>query len=386
MQTLNGEASGLVPEVLHVLYFAAGSGFAAFRNAYLEEIGLSGVEIGAVGFLVPVVGIVAQPVWGLVSDWGNLEKEVLLVGVVVTGLTASVYPAVARTGLVVLAGASAVISAFRAPVRPVANALVLSTGLDYGTVRAFGSLAFGGAVLALGVLVSRVGTEVVFYVYAGGMALVALLLTRVPVAASPPATGIGREVRRLVRNRAFLALLCTAFLVGTLLSTAGSYFAIYMRAIGAGDGLTGLALAIKTVAEAAVFLRAYRLDVRYRTLLIAGCLAHVGTFLVYAAVPVTGVVLAVQLLLGLGYATVTLAAVNLAHEVAPVALQSTAQTLLAAVGFGAGAGAGELLAGRLMDLVGVQSMYGYVALLGVVAAGTGLAVSGAARTPGATDA
>jgi hypothetical protein len=84
-----------------------------------------------------VVGIAAQPVWGLVSDWGNLEKEVPLVGVVVTGLTASVYPAVARTGLVVLAGASAVVSAFRAPVRPVANALVRSTGLDYGTVRAF---------------------------------------------------------------------------------------------------------------------------------------------------------------------------------------------------------------------------------------------------------
>ncbi|MUV56977.1 MFS transporter [Halogeometricum sp. CBA1124] len=71
-----------------------------------------------------------------------------------------------------------------------------------------------------------------------------------------------------------------------------------------------------------------------------------------------------QLLLGVGYAAFMLAAVNLAHELAPAAIGSTAQTFLTGFGFAAGTGVGELAAGRLLDVVGVQSMYAYAAAVG----------------------
>ncbi|WP_458210406.1 MFS transporter [Haladaptatus sp. NG-SE-30] len=362
--------------LFYFIYFAAGSGFTAFRNAYFEEIGLSGVEIGTIGFLIPIVAIAAQPIWGLMSDWRNLQKEVLYVGVVVTGATMLVYPIGATAGLIVLAGVSTVFSAFRAPIRPVANSLVLSTGLEYGKVRAFGSIAFGGSIIAVGFLVGQFGTEVVFYLYAGGMVVVALILAQVPITKAPPAKTIGLRATQLFHNRNFTALLVSAFLMGTLLSTAGGYFSIYMRVVGASDSLTGLALALKTVAEALVFFWPLGRKVSYKYLLVGGCLAHVGTFLVYASLPITTVILGVQLLLGLGYAAYYLAAVNLTHAIAPDALKSTAQTFLAAIGFGTGAGMGQLLAGRLMDLVGVQAMYGYMAILGLVAAVVSLTVTG----------
>lgn len=363
-------------QLFYFVYFAAGSGFASFRSAYLREVGFSGSEIGFIGFLIPVCGLVAQPIWGVLSDVWGVEKQLLIASVLVTGGVVLVYPLgiPAGIGLFALASATAVFAAFRAPVRPVANALVLSTGLDYGTVRAFGSIAFGVSILVAGSLVSALGTEIVFYVYAGGMAVVAALLWRVPDSESPPSTSLGVEAAELLRNRQFAALLVAAFLMGAMMSTSGSYFSIFMREVGGGDALTGVALALKTVAEALVFFYATRLSLPYRTLLVVGCLAHAVTFLAYAATGATPVVLAVQLLLGVGYASFYLAAVTVTAEVSPETLQSTAQTFLTAFGLGGGAAAGELLAGSLLDAFGVQSMYGYVSILGVVAAVASLGV------------
>lgn len=68
-----------------------------------------------------------------------------------------------------------------------------------------------------------------------------------------------------------------------------------------------------------------------------------------------------------------LGAVNLAHELAPVSIGSTAQTFLTGFGFAAGSGVGELASGRLLDLVGIQSMYAYVAAVGLlIVAASGL--------------
>lgn len=75
-----------------------------------------------------------------------------------------------------------------------------------------------------------------------------------------------------------------------------------------------------------------------------------------------------QLLLGFGYLAFMLALVNLVHELAPGSMGSTAQTLLTGFEFTAGTGVGELAAGHLLDLVGVQAMYAYAAVVRLVVA------------------
>lgn len=360
----------------YFLLFAAGGGFGVFRNAYLREVGLAGSQIGVIGFLIPVVSLLSQPAWGMVSDRWNVQKGVLLVGVLVAGGSVLAYPLGAKTGFLALAVLTGVFACFRAPIRPVANSLVLTTGLDYGRVRAFGSISFGLAVLGVGVAVAWMGTTVVFAIYAAGMALAALVLFGIPVRESPPAESLGVDALRLVRDRGFAALIGMAFLMGTLLATSGAYFSIYMRVVGAGDAATGLALLLKTLGEVVVFVYAARIALSYRTLLVSGCLIHVGTFLVYAFVPVTSLVLAVQVALGFGFAGLYLSAVNLAHQLAPERIASTAQTLLTGLGFGGGSAGGQLLAGWLMEFVGIRLTYAYIAVLGLVAAVLCLAIDG----------
>ncbi|WP_224270886.1 MFS transporter [Haloprofundus salinisoli] len=356
----------------YFLYFAAWSGFVVFRNAYFEDIGLTGVEMGTVGFLLRTAGILALPAWGLLSDRFSAQKRILLVSVVGAGALGLSYPPVAAV-FPLVAAVTVGFAAFRAPIRPVANAMLLSAGLSYGSVRAYGSIAFGIAAVAAGVASTRLGSVVVFYAFGAGMAVLALVLLRMPVDRRPPTESVGLRAASLVRDRNFATLLVAAFLMGTLFPAGSAYLSVYVRSLGGSDALTGLSVAAKTLGEAVVFLAAAHFTASYRRLLIAGAGCHVVTFAAYASAPVPSLVVALQLLLGVGYAAFMLAAVNLAHELAPVSIGSTAQTFLTGFGFAAGSGVGELASGHLIDLVGVQSMYAYVAAVGlVVIAASGL--------------
>ncbi|SFR64041.1 MFS transporter [Halogeometricum limi] len=355
----------------YFLYFASWSGFVVFRNAHFESVGLSGVEMGTVGFLLRVAGIFALPGWGLLSDRFGARRRILLVGVAMSGVLGLLYPRVA-SAFPLLAAVTVAFAVFRAPIRPVANSMVLSTGLSYGSVRAYGSLAFGVAALGVGLVSSRVGSAVVFYAFAVGMAALAVILFRVPVRSRPPTESVGLRAASLVTNRNFAALLVAAFLMGAILPAGSAYLSVYVRSIGGTDAITGLSVAAKTAGEAVVFLSAVRFATTYRRLLVVGAGCHALTFGFYATSPTPTLVVAMQVLLGVGYAAFMLAAVNLAHELAPASLESTAQTFLTGFGLAAGSALGELASGRLVDLVGVQSMYAYATVVGLAV----VAVSG----------
>lgn len=366
-------------ELFYFLLFASFSGYVMFRNVYLEEIGLSGTQMGLVGLLFPLFGMLAQPVWGIVADWKGASKAILSVSAAVSAVAALIYPLAPRVGatfLAILVG-TAIVATFRAPAVPIANALVLSAGLSYERVRAYGSIAFGVAGLGFGFLIGVTATEAVFYGFTLGMFGLVLLLTRLPVD-QPEALGADLEwaaIRRLL-SRQFLLLLAAAFFVGVVTPAGAAFFSVYVRAIGHADTITGVAWLIKTVAEAVAFVAVARRGVgSYRRLMAVGGVLYAATYGLLAATGFVGVVVAAQVLLGVGYALFNLASVNLAHALSPEALESTAQSLLVVGGMSAGRVVGELLSGVLMDLVGVQAMYAYVGVLGVLVVGFSLAVS-----------
>jgi PPP family 3-phenylpropionic acid transporter len=408
-------------QTLFFVNFVAFSGFAVFRNVYLEEMGMSGSAMGQIGFLMTATGVVAQPVWGLVTDYLHAERPVLVVGAVVSGVGLLAYPVADGLGtpFLLVAVGTAVYSAFRAPIRPVANSLVLQRGYDYGNIRAFGSIAFGIGSLGFGLLVASLGVVSVVYFYALGMVALVVVVWSVPerdrsakdtdVDAADTGTpdgaadadsdtldgdtdvdedidgdgaDIDSAVRALVTNVDFLVVLSVAFLLGLSISGGSAFFSVYMREVGAGiavgtvslspDAVTGGAWALKTVFEAVAFVYAVRLGWSYKTFLVLGGAAVTVPNLVYGLTADPWVVVAVQTVGGLGYGLYYVAAVNLVHVVADDRVASTAQSVLTGVGIGFGGAVGQVVAGELYDLVGIQRMYVAVAVIGFAGAAVGL--------------
>lgn len=374
-------------QLLYFVLFASGNGVAAFRNVFLEDVGLSGSQMGIIGAVLVASGMAAQPIWGVAADRYGRTKAALTIGALGSGIAALLYPAgmYVATPFLLFVVASVVFSSFRSPIHPLANAMVLSAGIDYGRVRAFGSIAFGVGILALGWLIERLGTPLIFYVYVIGMVAFVLTLRGLETPQADITPDIRREGLALVANPSFLLLLAVAVLIGAASAAGGSFFSVYMRAIDAGDTMTGAAWLVRTVAEAVIFVGAAGVGLSHRGQLSIGAAAYTLSFLAYALTGLLPVVFGVQIIHGVAIALFGLASVNLAHRLAPEGLASTSQAVVAAIGLGSGRIVGQLAGGRLVDLVGVQDLYYFVAactlLAGVVSLGFHLSTFGVAPEP-----
>jgi PPP family 3-phenylpropionic acid transporter len=190
---------------------------------------------------------------------------------------------------------------------------------------------------------------------------------------------LGRDAFRLITNRDFVLVFASAFFVGATLLPGNDFFSVYVRAIGGTDATTGIGWFVLTAVEAVAFAYVFRLTTRYKYLLVLGAFLYSVKYTVYYFVSSPFLVVASHLVTGVSFAAFYLAGVNLADEIAPETLSSTAQTLLWSATFGVGAGAGQLLAGVLLDSVGVQSMYGYLAVISAGGASVALFVRSDAR-------
>ncbi|MBX0325656.1 MFS transporter [Halomicroarcula sp. F13] len=353
-------------QAIYFVYFAAFSGFVAYRNVFYQELGMDGVQMGILGSMLVASGVLAQPVWGVVADYTRSPSRVIMLAAALSGVAILTYPlAMGLPGspFLLVAVGTVAYAATRAPIVPISNALVVSRGYNYALTRSFGSLAFGATVLTLSTVLVWTGVSVIVYVYVAGMVVLVALLRGVPEVEETVFEGsIGVQAIGLVRQPRYLLVLLAAFAMGFISFTGSAFFSVYMRAVDLGDGLTGIAWATKTVAEVVVFLLLSRLD-RWHGLAVATAgLTYAGGFATLSTFSSLGPVLVANVGMGLGVAFVYFALVNLAHDCAPDGLDSTAQTLVTSVGIGAGGSIGEVVIGWTVDAVGVQAMYAYLAL------------------------
>lgn len=386
-------------QLLFFLYFIASSGFAVFRNVYLEEIGLSGTQMGQIGFVLMAAGVVAQPAWGLLTDYLRAERTVLAVAGVTSGLTLLSYPvgnALTATFLVVALGTVA-FSILRAPIAPIATGMVLSRGFDYGSVRAYGSLAFALGSLGFGFVVGTLGSGSIIYVYVAGTVLLAAIAWSLPADEDDNADkdeggddsvdepSLLAATKTLVTNPVFLVVMGASFLLRLSAMGGEAFFSVYMRQLGISlavgpwsiqpDGMTGIAWTINSGIEAVAFLYALKTNKSHKWLLVIGGVIVVIPNVIYGVTTQPWVLLAVQSLGGIGFAMSSVAAVEIVDGIAAERVTSTAQTLLTGVGYGLGGAAGQIVAGTLYDAIGIMDMYVGIAILGFVGAAVGLLIS-----------
>lgn len=356
---------------LFFLLYASINGIAGYRNVFFADIGLTESQMGVIGAVLVGAGILAQPFWGVFADTLGRTKLLMAAGAVVSVAGGLLFPIgmVVESPFFLMLLAAVIYSAFRSPIVPLANSMVMSSGIDYGSVRAFGSIAFGIGILAMGPLVNSFGTVTIFAIYAVGMAGFVLSLRGLP---RPPSAELSPDLRTdalgLLTNPRFVLLLGVAFLFGASTSTGNAFFSVYIRAIEASDTMTGVAWFLRTLAEAAVFIWAVRLDLDHRSQLLVGTLVCAVSFLLYVTPGTLPVVFLAQVPLGAGFAFYTLASVSLAHEYAPATLSASAQAVLAALGLGTGRVLGQAVGGWIAEITSVQALYLYLALAALLAA------------------
>lgn len=359
--------------------------FFPYYGLYLRQnLGLRGTQAGLVLAVIPLVGLLTQPLWGQLADRTGSRRLVL--AVVSAGL------AVVHGGLgladnfsAALVG-TALLAIFSTAVMPLATAVSLAGlaqdgGQSFGRVRMWGTLGFLVAVvsfprflarsddLALGPL-SWHGLGQMFPVISCFGFLAAAMALRLPRSPALSLRSRRGDVRRLLSHPPAIRLLAVVVVAHICLQGPINIFPMFIASRG-GDAssisemwIYMLILEIPLVAFSGQTLR--RLGPR--GLLLGGLLAEGIRWTSCSLIENLEVIRVAQLLHGVGVAGIIVGAPLYLEQAVPPRLRATGQALISSAGFGAGAIVSITASGWLFEHVGPTAPF--------AAAGVGLFLLG----------
>ncbi len=367
-----GEGAGSLGAIslFYLLYFAALGCTFPYLSLYFQAIGLSGLQIGALSAISPLVMPLVSVLWGLVSDSLRLRRSLLCLASLGTIIPMLLLP-LARS-LALLGALTLVYALFAGPIAPLADSTALEVAAarkrSYGQLRLWGSLGYVAAAWGLGVIIERSSLRSLFYGYAVLMVAGLIVALRLPARQH---TWAGRGLpglRALLGDRTLAVFLASVFVLSSAVAATENFFGLYLNGIGARPGTIGLASAIAALSEVPVMFVSGALTRRLtaRGLYMLGAIVYVARWLLYAVITSPQLVLVVQVLHGLSYASYFVGGVVYTHERAPEGLTATAQALFSGTCYGVGTVAGALVGGYLYDRVGMASLFRLCSLAAAV--------------------
>ncbi|MFX3623106.1 MAG: MFS transporter [Ectobacillus sp.] len=349
------------------VFFGMGALF-PLLGVYLKDyVKLSGVQIGNIMSVGPIVMIFIQPLWGILCDFTQKPRHILFFTLLLTGFmgvlysTSVNYPILFIIAILLALGQSAIV--------PISDSITLSHvqkyGGNYGSIRLYGALGFAVAVLAAGKAGEYFGIYIIFYLFMAALFIAALLIWILPKEGGAMRVNIIEGCRHLMKKREFAVFLVCTFLIFGPIQANNTYFGLLITSLG--GTLTGVGFAFLLAAGSeAPFMKAADFWIRKfgieRILIVAALISSVRWLFYFFEPPLT-LVYATTVSQGLSIGLFIPAALQYVRELAPPPMQSTAVALYATAGGGFGAWFCTLVGGLLMDYFGVQMVYLAYALL-----------------------
>lgn len=350
------------PFTFYFFFFAAFSALMPYLVLYYRWRGLSGLQIGLLTGLTPIITMFSAPFWTGLADSTHRHSLILRLNMAAAILLVLLMPT-ARTFLFLFPIILFYTFLF-SPISSLADSATLTMlekqREEYGRIRLGGTIGWGVVSAMAGIVIERYGLTWSFWLYAINMTLAWLISHKLTFGQTGERVAIRRGIRALLTNRRWLIFLVTVFIAGMGMSTVNMYLFPYMEEAGARKSLMGLAAVIATISEIPVFFFSNYLLKRLqsRGLLILS-MAVIGTrLLLYFFFAFPPAILLIQMVHGLTFAALWTAGVSYAHENAPPGMIATAQGLFGSVMMGFGSGAGGMLGGLLIDQLGTAGMYG----------------------------
>ncbi len=236
---------------------------------------------------------------------------------------------------------------------------VKSSGLDYGRMRVWGSLAFIAVGLVAGALVDQNGPSVsLWLLVAGSIATVAAahalprpspaIIAATPAVSAPRAL-LGPEVQRLIRSPLFLAFIVAASFTQAAHALFYTFGALHWQSQGISASWVGVLWSLGVMSEVMLFAYAGAIVQRISAagLLLAGAAAGIVRWSLMSFDPPLELLIPLQLLHAISFGATHLGAIQFISKAVPEAASGTAQALYATFAAGVVMGAATLACGSL---------------------------------------
>ena len=354
-----------------------------FITIFYRRQGLSGTEIGMIGTIQAVAALIAAPLWGRWSDASGRVRRLLQISFLMTvvltlllGRQSMFWPIAAIAMLYTLANAGQV---------PLSDTLAVDIAnrypnVGYGSIRVWGSLGWALVTSFSGRLIEMLGLFVGFMGNAASMIATAIILIFLPKVSpghqtqSEPVRSNWRQTAQLLRqDRALLGLAIAVSLTSLAAVAMYQFEPIYLDELGASATLIGVASTIPAVVELGGMLWADRLSKRIGSMAILQIalllyMVRVSVVLLFPSVPT---ILAMKVVMGLGYSLYTVGIINAIKEHSPPGQLAMMMALFTITLGNLVQIVGGPLAGGIFDAVGAYWLYAF-ALVAFVLSWLGL--------------
>jgi PPP family 3-phenylpropionic acid transporter len=361
--------------VVKALYFflnVSGGIFFSFINVYYRSIGLSGVQIGVINTLAPVIGIFGSTLWGYLSDRFGKTRLLLMVAALGSALFAMGIASVRTFAWILpLAACYSLFNSTLIPLIDSTNFAILGEYRErYSEQRIWGTIGFIITSSTIGILLERTGLHSMFAYYAVTMGLLLVIILRLQPRPANLGSTIFKGLGQMVRQPLWVIFFASIFIHSIGSNGIGNFLGIALKDMGASDWLIGFCWTVTSISELPINYYGARLIRRFGAprLLALSFLVYFFRILFYGLMPTPNWVLAINLMHSASYGLFWLGSVTYANDLAPDSLKATSQSLFF-VAMNLAAVVGAPLAGWLYDSHGktgmflVQSLFSLTAFL-----------------------
>ena len=168
---------------LYIAEFGALASLFPFLTYYFQSRGMSYTEIGIAYAVYSIVGVISQPIWGIITDKYSNKRTTLIITMVLSSI--AVYNFIFAKGFYFILFSIVLLLIFQSSVLPVADAYSYEImdhhkDIQYGRIRLMGSISFAIIALFLGYIVKYYGINSVFFLYSAAMLLGAFIVYTLP--------------------------------------------------------------------------------------------------------------------------------------------------------------------------------------------------------------
>lgn len=362
--------------VVYALLFASIAPL-IYLSLYLQRRGLTDAQIGSVIAVAALVGIVAPPLWGYLSDrWNNRPLPLALASLASALLFIGYFGASFPTVLFV----ATFFALFNSPLIPLLDAFVLERLGDakerYGRLRAFGSWGFIGMMTLFGLVLKRHGDSA--SLFPAFFSFIALRILMAGIALKLPRNGgcklthddNGQTLRQLFADRQWLSFLSIMMVSMVTYSTFYAFFPLYLNRVGVSDNWQAYFWVIAVLAEVAFMSWVAEPLIKrigLKGVLLLGFAGRALRLGLYALPLLFPVLLMCQLFHALSFAAFHTASVTWISSSAPPQARALTQALYSGVMVGISMAVGAQFGGIVSQHFGLHFLFGIAGAINAIA-------------------
>jgi PPP family 3-phenylpropionic acid transporter len=359
-------------KAFNFLFFALLAIFIPFLPVYFDEQGLSPSQIGFIVGTGGFITIVAQPLWGMISDRTKTIRKVLLLLLVCTIMTGFVLYHTGTYSLIILFAMLTYF--FLMPVDPLTESLNFrvaeSAGISYGSLRTYGALGYAVMSLFAGYIMTSFGAHSLAYLFAAiGLVsfVITLFMPDAPVSGKPVTLS---SLKHFLSSKETLLFLILVFISSIPARMNDTYLGVYIKELGGTASLVGQAWFLAAGSEIVVFALSFwwlRKGSELMLIAFSGFFYFIR-FFASAWIEDPHLLAYLQLLQLLTFPVFYSAAIQYLYRIVPVEWRATGQTVLALLFFGVSGIIASFAGGALYEAFGGRTLF--LTISGMSLAGT----------------